>query len=268
MYDLMQAGLKAFDAFNSASINKQMTAISNRVNVANADAANVTRRGQNALSAAVSSNNRFVQSVNNNRQLAAAGSAVEATFVNSLRQQDELLSQGFEASISAAEQLGMSAAASAAAGAGSSATDAVNVATALRSARVQQSLDDSLETFQYDTSRRAMSIASQAVDGLDVSNQFTNLDYATNVAQTKRAPSPWSAAISSVVSDFTGGSLKGLAKDVGTIYDDLTRGDPAGNGLKLKAAGTGFAPESTGAPAAAADPFSSSLNFDMGKLLL
>lgn len=265
MFELMQAGFKAFDAFNSASVNKQLTAISNRVAVANADAANVTRRGQNALSAAVSSNNRYVQSVNNNRQLASAGSAVEATFVNSLRQQDDLLSQGFEASISAAEQLGMSAAASAAAGAGSSATDAVNVATALRSARVQQSMDQSLDTFQYDTSRRAMSIASQAVDGLDVSNQFTNFDYSTNVAQTQRAPSPWSVAITSVLA---GGNLKGIAKDVGTGYDYLTRSDPAGNGLKLKAAGTGFAPQSTGASAAAADPFSSSLNFDMGQLLL
>lgn len=260
MFQLLQGGLKAFNAFQSASVNKQLTAISNRVDAANVAAKNTERRGQNALSAAVSSNNRFVQSINNSRQLKAAGSAIEATYVNSLRQQDDLVAQGFEAAIGAAEQLGMAAASSAAFGAGSSVTDAVNVATALRSARAAQATEDSLDTFKYDTQRRAMSLMSQAVDGLDITNQFTNLDYGVNVAQPQRSPSPWSAAITSVLAD---GKLKGMASDMNKAFTSWSTDTSmlAGNGFNPSTAGTGFQPEKL-----AADPFSSNLNFSLGSL--
>ena len=256
MFELLQGGLTAFTAYSGAAVNRQLTNISNRVDAANVNAKNTERRGQNALGAAVSSNSRFVQSVNNNRQLKAAGSAIEATYVNSLRQQDDLVAQGFEAAIGAAEQLGMAAASGAAAGAGGSVTDAVNVATALRSARAAQASDDNLDTFKYDTQRRAMSLMSQAVDGLDITNQFTNLDYGVNVAQPQRSPSPWATAITSVLA---GGNLKGMASDVNNIVSSFST--PAGNGFKPKTAGTGFQTEKL-----AADPFSSNLNFSLGSL--
>jgi len=154
----------------------------NRVNAANADARNRTRAAGNELTAAQGNLERWVQSLNNQRRLEAAGDALDAHVTNYYRQADAVLAGNFESSIRDAEEEGAALAAQAATGIGGDTVDLINAATSLRQARSNEAAAQFKDTMQYDAALRASDMMQQAVQGLDSSIIMDSLDYGIDVA--------------------------------------------------------------------------------------
>jgi hypothetical protein len=176
-------------------LTQAQTRINNRLSVVNADAKNRTRQASNTAQAAQGNLARWVQSVNNNRALRAGGEALEQTIVNAKRADDADLAQGFAASIRSAEAQGMAAASQARAGVNGQVVDMVNASVALRDSIVRQRFADHVDTKSYDTARRAASIMSQTIGGLDSSVILETMDYNKDVAQTQHVQSRFANAI-------------------------------------------------------------------------
>lgn len=174
----------------------------NMLSGVNAREGNAVRGRKNEAAAAQGALARFVQSVNNNRALAAGGNAQEALVVNALRQSDAMAGVSFSESIRAAEQAGHAAASQASAGVDGDVVDMVNTSTALRDSIVRQSIADNQDAAAYDASRRAGLVMSQMIGGLDQSVILDSLDYNVDVAQVQ--------AKSSMFADVLGGALPGL----------------------------------------------------------
>lgn len=166
-----------FGALFGHGATNALTRANNRISALNAKSRNDTRMAQNAAAAAEGNLARFVQSVNNNRALEAGGNAQEALLVNFLRGRDNQGLGSFSENIRVAEAAGHSAAAAAAAGVDGNVVDMVNGSTALRDSIVRQSVEDKQSKEAYDVSRRAGTIMSQMIGGLDASIIMDRLDY-------------------------------------------------------------------------------------------
>lgn len=202
MADLVSSFLNIF----SVSSNRAVVEANNMLSRANAEAGNKVRQASNELTAAKNSLARWTQSVNNQRLLKQGGEALEASVVNYRRGEDELVRQSFSQSIAEAEQAGMAAASAAAAGVAGSVVDTVNMTTALRDSIVRQEFADARNMAAYDTQRRAGTIMSQVVGGLDNSLILDSLDFNIDVAQRQAKPSYFPAVL-----DFAVNAAKAYA---------------------------------------------------------
>ena len=190
---------------NVLSGSRQMAAIENRVNAANASASNKVRGASNQLAAAQGALSRWSQSLDNNRKLRAGGNMLEATTVNSLRQQDAGLIGSFSDQIRAAESMGAAQAAQAAAGVGGDVVDMVNVSTSLRNSIVAQRTQDLQKMGAWDTGRQLGGIMQQMTASLDSSMIIEGLDYNRSVANVKHGGP-------SVLGSMLQGAVKGAVK--------------------------------------------------------
>jgi hypothetical protein len=212
------------------SAAREQAKLNNRLSKVNAEAANKVRGASNAAAAAEGSLARWVQSVNNQRQLDSGGDALEANVVNYRRQSDAGLTQDFASSIREAEQAGAAAAAQAVSGIAGNVTDTVNASMALRNSIVQQQVEDFRGFQNYDTARRAGSIYSQMIGGMDNSLIFDALDHNVDVANVTPVMSHWANAIQGAAASM----------GVGGQGTDVMRGPKesftteAGNGLQLR----------------------------------
>lgn len=188
----------------------------------NADSKNKVRIAQNADEAAKNTLSRWIQSVNNNRALDAGGHALEANTVNALRSQDVEVGQGFMRSIQNAEQAGVQAAAAASSGVDGNVVDMVNQSVALRNSIIEQHAAGISDMKNYDTARRAGSIMSQVVGGLDNSIILDQFDFNKAYAVEKPVLSPFAYALQGAIGALGGGNPLGGAggdKPVGTPGD-------------------------------------------------
>lgn len=198
--EAVMAGLQ-----NVLSGSRQMAAIENRVTAANAAAGNKVRGASNQLAAAQGALARWSQSLDNRRKLRAGGNVLEATTVNSLRQQDAGIVSSFSDQIRSAEAIGAAQAAQAAAGVGGDVVDMVNVSTSLRNSIVAQRTQDLQRMGAWDTGRQLGGIMQQMTASLDSSMILEGLDYNTNVANVKYGGP-------SVIQSMLGGAVKGAIK--------------------------------------------------------
>jgi hypothetical protein len=184
MADMVSSFLNLF----SIQAQQAEVEMNNRLSRVRAEEGNRVRQASNAAAAAEGSLNRFIQSVNNNRQLKAGGQALEANMVNFYRSDDQLQQQGFSQSIEEAEQAGAAAAAAALNGVAGSVVNDVNLSTQLRDGIMRHAFDDLRDKEAYDTARRAGSIMSQMVGSLDQSLIIDRLDYNQDVAMQQAKP--------------------------------------------------------------------------------
>jgi hypothetical protein len=195
MTDLVGSFLNIF----AVGAQRAVADANTRISKVNAESSNKVRQAQNALSASEHGLARFVQSINNNRILDAGGQQLEANVVNYRRTSDQLLTQSFADSIGQAEQAGAAAAAAAQAGIGGGVVDMVDHSTRLRDSIVNEASRVRGEVFASDTSRRAASIMSQTVGGMDQSlildQMDFNQDYATQYAKPGYGPAVLDFAI-------------------------------------------------------------------------
>ena len=181
----------------------QDAALQQRLNDANAQQSATVNAANNIRNAAQSSYSAYSKSVDNNKKLVYAGKAVEANVLNSLREEDALQKQGFEALIQDAEQRGAAAASAGFAGAAGSVVDQVNSTTALRTLRAQQEASVYKGQRAYDTSQRSFAIMQQVIGGLDSSTILPSFTYGRQVAQqAQRITNPWAFALAAAANQF------------------------------------------------------------------
>ena len=195
----MQAAQGAISGYLGAKSAQASAQAFNRLSAASTAASNKVRVTSNAATAAQNTLARWVQSVNNNRQLQAGGESLEAGVVNYRREADSALTQSFADSISSAEQQGAAAASQAAAGVGGSVVDMVNGSVALRDSIVRQSIGTQRDQQAYDVTRRAGLIMSQMVGGLDNSVIMDTLDYTRDAAQYQTVPSTMPGIVNGIL---------------------------------------------------------------------
>lgn len=191
MSDLIGSFLNIFNVQGQRAVAEANT----RISKTNAEASNTVRKASNAFQAAQGGLHRFIQSVNNNRILDSGGQALEANVVNYRRTADQLLTQSFSDSISQAEQAGAAAAAAAQAGIGGNVVDMVDHSTNLRNSIVNEQARVRGEQYASDTGRRAATIMSQTIGGMDQSLILDQMDYNKDVGQTFAKPSYGPAVI-------------------------------------------------------------------------
>lgn len=230
-----QAGQQALGGWVSGQLGRANARIENRMSAVNTEASNKVRVAKNAAAAAESGLARWVQSVNNNRMLDSGGDRLEETVVNYRRQDDRLLTQSFTDSIAEAEQAGNAAAAQAVSGVEGSVVDMVNGSVALRDSIMRQQAENLRGTVNYDTARRAGSIMSQMVGGLDQSLIMDSLDYNEDVATTKYVASGGRLLANALLSVSWGDLNKGINNSMQSRQPPAPgkASAPAGNGFKF-----------------------------------
>jgi hypothetical protein len=219
----------------------------NMLSEVNANAKNKIRTAQNAEIASRNNLARWMQSVNNNRTLDSGGDALEANVVNYRRQQDSALSQDFSSSIRSAEQEGASAAAAALNGVDGNVVDMVNGSVALRDSIVSEQVKQFRGMQAYDTARRAGSIMSQMVGGLDQSIIMDTLDYNTDIATHEHEFSALQYGLLGMIQHMGGVSTDPSPKKDDRTKDlDKEREDALNYADQHEARGNGFqaAPQS------------------------
>lgn len=182
-FALAQAAIGAAAEYSTASMNRKLTTIRNRVARTNAEAANTVRTASNRLAKAEGDLARWMQSVNNNRVLDNGGQAIEALRVNALRSNDAARMGQFATAIRHAEAVGGQAAVAALNGMGGSVADAVASANRLRMGINEAQTQKNIESAQYDQSRKIGSVFRQVVGSLDTSTVVDRIDYNVNEAQ-------------------------------------------------------------------------------------
>jgi hypothetical protein len=187
--------------------------LNNKLRKLAADSRNTLRMASNEAAAAKGSLARWTQSVNNNRRLKAGGEALEANTVNALRGQDAATSRTFADGVANAEQMGRMAASAAFNGLGGDVVDQVNLSVDLRNGIVGQAFADQQDVAAYDTARRAGSIMSQMIGGLDNSVIMDAIDYNIDVAQEDAVFSTWQNALFGMIKHSGGVSSDPTPKD-------------------------------------------------------
>ena len=202
-----------------ADASRQIAKAENRVQRAAAEASNRVRDARNEEAAAAGDLARWVQSVNNQRIQRNTAEALEALTVNSQRQQDMMARGRLADSIAHAEQAGAQAAAAAFNGVGGSVVDNINTSTALRDQLTDQQSLDVANQSAWDSTRRAGSIASQLIGGLDQSLILDNMDHSVAVAQEVSKPSYLSAVLQGTLGTYgiTPAGMTALGQDLGSV---------------------------------------------------
>lgn len=191
--------VSSFLGIYQVGADRAVAQANNRISEANAAAGNKVRVAKNAYEAARLNVARYMQSVNNNRVLDDGGHSLEATMVNFRRHADNEMMGDFSSQVRSAEQAGHAAASQAYAGVDGNVVDMVNGSTALRDSIVRQHTKDIMGMEAYDTTRRAGSIMSQMVGGLDNSLLLDTFDNNVDYAHKQAIPSYGPAVIDFVV---------------------------------------------------------------------
>lgn len=198
---------KAFFSGLSAGTDKIAAKIHNRLETSRAETENKIRAANNAASKARGDLDRWIQSVNNQEILKAAGSQLAAESQNFERQMAAYVESTAARDIAAAESLGKAAAAQAFSGTGGSAADRINTATNLRAGFTDKAAERRMGYARYDYTSRLGAIASQAIGGLDSSVLMDSIDATRSVGRFKQEQS-WLGTIATAFADIAGsGSL-------------------------------------------------------------
>lgn len=177
-------GLSALGAMSAASAATNAIKNQQTVDRANRAADALIQSANNELASKKGSLDRYNQSINAQRIMEGTGSAVEAAAMNYRRARDSATQDDFEQQIQFAEQAGGQAAAAAFSGVQGGVVDVVNSTSALRKARIQQRVSNSLGQADYDARIRLGNIALAGWESMDTSIIADNLDYSVSVAKS------------------------------------------------------------------------------------
>lgn len=208
----VMAAQAAIGAINSWS-DRQIAKINTHLSEVQAETGNRIRQSQNDIQQSRNTLSRYMQSVANQRRMAAGGRAIEANEQNYLRERDALQAQDFRTQIRYMEQAGASRATQAASGSTGDVADMVNYATALRQSQTRQQFADAGDMAASDQRVRAQNILRSMSDGLDSSIIFDNLDYKQDYSQRYEGPKWQHAAAMAVIGN--GASTRQVMIDIG-----------------------------------------------------
>jgi len=170
-------GMQLFSGASAASTRRAQIEAQSIIDRANSDAANVTRKANNEVSAATTSLQNYARSLNNKRMGAAAGAKINAIKVNAGRAMDRLTQTGISNDVQAAEQFGQVAAAAAAAGVSGGSIDAVRRAMSLRRGLQQEQLTRAGKQQAFDFAPQQDAAISELVGSVDIATSMASMDY-------------------------------------------------------------------------------------------
>lgn len=131
----------------------------------------------NRLTAINASFQRVVQSLNNQRQLKAAGEAYNASSSNITRMVDDFTRGGITRQLQASEEMGAVAAQAAATGTGGATQDLIARTAAFQVAVTEQVVSRAQGLAAYDAHTAKASIMSSALEGMDMSPVMETINY-------------------------------------------------------------------------------------------
>lgn len=174
---LASFGMQLFSGASAAETRRAQIEAQSIIDSANADAANVTRKANNEVSAATTSLQNYARSLNNQRAGAAAGAKLDAIKVNAGRAMDRMVQTSVAGDVQAAEQFGQVAAAAAAAGVSGGSIDAVRRAMALRRGIQQEQLSRAQRQMTFDFDAQQKAALGELVGSMDIATSMASMDY-------------------------------------------------------------------------------------------
>lgn len=191
--------LGATSALNTFTSRGQAKAQNILINAQNAADAAVTA-ANNQLLAANAGFQRVAQSLNNQRQLRAAGEAYNASSSNITRMVDDFSRGSMARQLQASEDMGAVAAQAAAAGTGGMTQELVARTAAFQVAVNEQAISRAQGLALYDAHSQRAAVMSSAVEGLDVSPVVETMNYLVPQRAKQLAPTYAQGAFNTLVS--------------------------------------------------------------------
>lgn len=142
----------------------------------------------NRLTSVNASFQRVVQSLNNQRQLKAAGEAYNASSSNITRMVDDFTRGGITRQLQASEEMGALAAQAAATGTGGATQELIARTAALQVAVTEQAVSRAQGLAAYDARTAKASIMSSALEGMDMSPVMETINYLVPQRAKQLAP--------------------------------------------------------------------------------
>jgi hypothetical protein len=173
-------GLTLAGSLSANSIHKSEA----KLREAQVAGANSNRLARNIERGAEAGLARFMQSVNNNRRLRAAGQQLAAGTQTMVRTQDNMVTTGIEQQLREAEQQGAYAANVAKSGVGGNSVDIIDITMRLKNSRQRAAVEQNNKYLNYDMAQQLSGIMPQTIEGLDNSTIRSGMDNSTNMAFT------------------------------------------------------------------------------------
>lgn len=191
------------------------------------DAQRITQKARNEAAGAQAALANFSRALSNKRALDAAGAEISAINENIGRNLDAASYGQLGQRVAAAEELGASVATAAAAGVGGSTIDLYNQQIMASYSREEDQADRALQSDLYLATEAKGNTLQNAVNGLDSSQTFANLDFRQFVDHKKMsAPSQVAALAGSALATYYGGPKAGQAvADAFVGYNDAQNGN-------------------------------------------
>jgi hypothetical protein len=123
----------------------------------------------------------FMQSLNNQRRLKAAGQQLATGAQNRVRAQDGMVTSSLERQLRDAEQQGAYAANVASTGSGGNAVDMIDLTMRLKNSRRDAATTQNNKYLNYDMAQQLSGIMPQTLQGLDRTTYNAGMDYSTNM---------------------------------------------------------------------------------------
>jgi hypothetical protein len=221
---LASLGLTLAQGYASNKIQKAES----KLREAQVAGANSNRLSKNIERGAEAGLMRFMQSMNNNRRLKAAGQQRDAGVQTMIRTQDNITTTSIEQQLREAESQGAYAANAAKSGMMGNSVDMIDITMRMKNTRQRAAVEQNNKYLTYDMAQQIAGVIPQAVEGLDATMYNAGMDTSTNMAYS--------------------------AKSTGHPFFDLLRnpnlkdvfGLFGSNGEDYKMIGPGLNPEATG----------------------
>lgn len=170
-------GMQLFSGASAAASRKAQVEAQSIIDRANSDAANVTRKANNEVSAATTSLQAYARSLNNQRAGAAAGAKLDAIKINFGRAMDRVTQTRVGEDVQAVEQFGQVAAAAAAAGVSGGSIEAVRRTMALRRGIQHEQLARAQRQTAFDFESQQKAAIGELVGSMDIATSMASMDY-------------------------------------------------------------------------------------------
>jgi len=176
-----------------------------KIDKANVNAARLVQGANNELEAAKSSLSRVLQSIGNNRKLVAGGEQAATIWTNLSRTLDGMTKGTIAAQANSSREMGAFVAQAAAAGQGGGTIAQLKRTFAGEQARQEQERKQAKQIAIKDGQSAAGTVMEQAVQSLDNTQFFANMDYTQYVDPAK----PMSPLMAGIMA-FSGGGIMSL----------------------------------------------------------
>lgn len=200
------------------------------------DAKRLTIDSSNQKEAAVTSLQRFSQSLANQRKMKAGGSQYDAQTLNLASRADANTTSNFQRQIQAASEMGSAVAMAGAAGVGGSSVETYQRTLALRQSVNDEAIKRAQDAQQINGADARSAIISDTIASLDNTQVVANMDY-TQLIDHQKQQGIFGAFAAAAAATYFGGPKAGMAiLDIADAGGRLSNNDRTGAASALSSA--------------------------------